>query len=143
MESTAPPTQAAWRPNFLWLPMGLILGAASGAAVGAVLPLLLFGPQPAIALVALVYGGIFGGIVGLPVGLLMSFAVGSHLPVQQARERAFLVSFVGTGPPIAVLASATIGLPLACLAGLLSALASGLLSYRVAALDNQPSPATG
>jgi hypothetical protein len=87
-------------------------------------------------------GLVLGAASGLPVGLLLSFAVGSHLPVQQARDRAFLVAFAATGPPFSVLASAAIGFPLACLAGFMSAVTCGLLSYRVASLDQQPSRAT-
>lgn len=104
-----PPT-IRWRPRVLWVPMGLVLGALSGAIMGVVLLLGAVVVEPAVTgssvtdswgedLVLVVVGGTwFGGIAGLVVGLVVGvelmFLVGAHLPREVARRRAYLWGFV-------------------------------------------------
>ncbi len=101
-----------WRPQVLWVPAGGLLGAAAGAATGAVALTVLTlvaddvtlarsgGVVAAVgAIVPIgVLGGFFGGltglVVGLVVGLQMTFLVGSHLPREVARPRAYRLGFV-------------------------------------------------
>jgi hypothetical protein len=63
------------------------------AVLGAVVPLLLIG---------LFFGAIAGLVVGLVVGVEMMFLVGSHLPREVARPRAYALGFVL--PPTTILA---------------------------------------
>jgi hypothetical protein len=115
-----------WRPQVLWVPMGLLLGALSGAVVGVVLLLGTVVVEPAFTgrsvteswwedLVFVVVGGTwFGGIAGLVVGLVVGvelmFLVGAHLPREVARRRAYLWGFVL--PPVTM-----VGGPLALVDG--------------------------
>jgi hypothetical protein len=115
-----------WRPQVLWVPMGLLLGALSGAIMGVVLLLGTVVVQPALTgssvtesrwedLVLVVVGGTwFGGIAGLVVGLVVGvelmFLVGAHLPREVARRRAYLWGFVL--PPVTM-----VGGPLALVDG--------------------------
>lgn len=93
------------RSQFLWLPMGGLLGALSGALTGMGLLLLVTLVDLAdpdvhheglgmSILFIVIAGGWFGGIAGLVVGLFvgveMMFLVGVHLPRDIARRRAFL-----------------------------------------------------
>ena len=78
-----------------------------------------------------------GGAVGLVVGLVMTFLVGSHLPLRQARERAFLVGFIATGLPVFLLLLVLVGFhPAALVVAFLSALTGGRLSYWVAGIGS-------
>jgi hypothetical protein len=99
-----------WRPQVLWVPMGLLLGALSGAVVGVVLLLGTVLVEPVLTSTtvtetwweglafALVAGSWFGGLVGLAVGFVvgleMMFLVGSHLPREVAQRRAYVLGFV-------------------------------------------------
>ena len=122
----------SWRPAPAWLPAGLILGAPCGALVGTVLIVIVnaLDKEPALALaeLGLFYGGVAGGAVGLVVGFVMTFLGGSHLPGQQARERAFVVAFCSTGLLLFVPLGAWF-LYLGLAAAFVSALAAGTLSY--------------
>ena len=94
----------AWRPQPLWIPAGLLLGAACGAVVGAVVMTawsVVDGFDGVSALgSSAVLGGIFGGatglVVGAVVGTVMTFIVGSHLPHEEARDRAAVVGTLAT-----------------------------------------------
>jgi hypothetical protein len=97
-----------WRPQVLWFPMGGLLGALAGAVTGVAIVLLvpviaLVGPgSPELilgdlvwgVLVAIVFGGMGGAVVGLFVGVELMFLVGAHLPRDVARRRAFRLGFV-------------------------------------------------
>jgi hypothetical protein len=98
-----------WRPQVLWLPMGGLLGAFSGAVVG-ILALLVATvvrwwtgtgdfPWGEVAF-SFVAGAWFGGMVGLAAGLVVGlelvFLVGSHLPREVARGRAYVLGLVLT-----------------------------------------------
>lgn len=104
MVRTVPEPAAAnsWRPQFLWLPMGLFVGAASGALVGLTLfelLLVLEGDWTSSYMwghIGLIYGGMFGGAVGLVAGVFMALLVGSHLPLDVARTQALLVGSIST-----------------------------------------------
>jgi hypothetical protein len=104
------PTTPRWRPQVLWVPMGLLLGGLSGATMGVVLLLGAVVVEPAVTgtgvtggwgenvVLVLVggtwYGGIAGLVVGLVVGVEMAFLVGAHLPRDVARRRAAVWGFV-------------------------------------------------
>lgn len=99
-----------WRPQALWVPMGGILGALSGALVGVVMLAGAIVVEPVVSGtsvtdsiweglgVALVAGTCFGGAAGLAVGLVVGvalmFLVGAHLPRDVARRRAYVWGFV-------------------------------------------------
>ncbi|MDR7254904.1 hypothetical protein J2X46_003902 [Nocardioides sp. BE266] len=90
----------------LWVPMGGLLGAFSGAIAGSVLLLGTVvidtgfvdgGPAAQLvgsAVMGAVYGGIAGFVVGLFVGAEMMFAIGPQLPRDVARRRAYALGFV-------------------------------------------------
>lgn len=108
-----------YRPQLLWLVMGPLLGAFSGAVVAALMiwgALLLGSTSSSTELAGIgagivmglvlgaIFGGISGGAVGLVVGIPMAFLVGRHLSRDVARRRAYalgavlppLVLFVGS-----------------------------------------------
>ena len=97
----------AYRPQPLWLAMGPLLGAFSGAAVATLLLWALalvesssltgggIGAGLAIGLyLGIVYGGACGLAVGFVVGVPMVFLVGRHLPRDIARRRAYVLGAV-------------------------------------------------
>ncbi|QSR29506.1 hypothetical protein CFI00_03090 [Nocardioides sp. S5] len=91
----------AWRPQPLWTPAGLLLGTACGALVGLVVmtawtALDGFDGVGALGAYAAVVGGFVGGATGLVVGAVMTFLVGSHLPHEEARDRAAVVGTLAT-----------------------------------------------
>lgn len=86
----------------------------------------------------LLTGGFCGSVVGLTVGLVMTFLGGSHLPGKQAQERAFLVAFSSTG----ILLFLPLGgffLYVGLAAAFVSALGAGALSYWLTSLDMRSS----
>lgn len=127
-----------WRPQPLWIPAGLLLGAACGALVGVVTmtaSTLLdgFDGLSALSTYAAVVGGIVGGATGLVVGTVMTFLVGSHLHREEARDRAAVVGTLATTFVLALALALTLpvfqlGVPVLVL-GMLSA---GPLSVWVA-----------
>jgi hypothetical protein len=107
-------TEQHWRPQVLWLPMGGLLGAFSGALVGIVYAAMFLAADdpfsgdtgPAGFVVAAVgLGAWFGGIVGLAVGCFVGvelmFLVGAHLSRDTARRRAYALGFLL--PPLTML----------------------------------------
>jgi hypothetical protein len=91
----------AYRPQPLWLAMGPLLGAFSGAVVATLLiwglalvgstSLTWGGIGAGVVLglyLGIVYGGACGLAVGFVVGVPMVFLVGRHLPREVARRRA-------------------------------------------------------
>jgi hypothetical protein len=130
----------AWRPQPLWIPAGLLLGAACGAVVGTVVTTAWsvvdgFDGMSALSTYAVVLGGMFGGATGLVVGAVMTFLVGHHLPREEARDRA---AVVGTLATTFVLATAlALALPLFQVAVpvlVLGVLCAGPLSVWVAGM---------
>ncbi len=103
-----------YRPQFQWLLMGPALGAFSGAVVATLLVWgvalsetrsmtvsdLLLG-----AAFGLYLGGVYGGICGIAVGLVLAvplvFLVGRHLPRDVARRRAYVLG--AALPPVILL----------------------------------------
>ena len=105
----------AYRPQFLWLVMGPVLGAFSGAVVAVLVvwgvallqaTSLTWGDIGTGFAMGLVLGGIYGGACGIAVGLVvgipLTFLVGRHLPRDVARRRARVLGAVL--PPVAMLA---------------------------------------
>lgn len=115
------PAHLTWRPQPLWIPMGLLLGAFAGATIGAVLlfgiamldngvsfgnhatPFGTLGAMVVVLVVGCLLGGIAGSVVGMAVGAQLMFLVGAHLPVDAARRRAHRLGFVL--PPLTLLAA--------------------------------------
>lgn len=131
-----------WRPAPAWLAAGLFLGVPQGALVGAVLlsSIDLFGGgrlDLSMAPTGLVVGGFAGGVVGLMVGLVMTFLGGSHLPGRQAQERAFLVTFWSTC--ILLFLPLSFFLYVGWAVAFASALVAGAFSYWLASLDMRSS----
>lgn len=133
----------AWRPQPLWIPAGLLLGAACGAVVGAVVMTawsVVDGFDGVSALgSSAVLGGIFGGatglVVGAVVGTVMTFIVGSHLPHEEARDRAAVVGTLATTFVVAI--ALALALPLFQVAVpvlVLGVLCAGPLSVWVAGM---------
>ena len=90
-----------WRPQPLWIPAGLLLGAACGSLVGVVVMTAWtvvdgFDGVAPLGTYAAVFGGMFGGATGLVVGAVMTFLVGHHLPREEARDRAAIVGTLTT-----------------------------------------------
>jgi hypothetical protein len=112
-------TTPHWRPQVLWLPMGGLLGAMAGAATGAAVMLVapladgvsatdrsgpalaLVGAIAALVVIGVWFGGIAGLVVGLLVGVELMLLVGSHLPREVARRRAYRWGLVL--PPLTML----------------------------------------
>ncbi len=99
----------SWRPQILWLPMGGLLGALSGALTGTALLLVVmlvdltepggategfWGSVGLIVILGAWFGGMAGLVVGLFVGVELMFLVGAHLPRDAARRRAHRLGFV-------------------------------------------------
>lgn len=101
-------TETPWRPQVLWLPMGGLLGAASGVVTGIVrlLGMVVLAPRAwggsesvwTDVVVSFLAGGWYRGIAGLVVGCLVGvepmFLVGAHLPRDVARRRAYWWGYV-------------------------------------------------
>lgn len=155
-------TRAAYRPQVLWLGMGPLLGAFSGAVVATVMlwglalvestSLTWGGVGAGFALglyLGIVYGGACGLAVGFVVGIPLVFLVGRHLPRDVARRRAYVLGAVL--PPATMLALAAVvldarpswphGEDYAILAVLAGAALLGSRSARwLAGLDELPKP---
>ena len=108
-----------YRPQPLWLAMGPLLGAFSGAVIATLLLWGLalvesasltwggIGAGLAVGLyLGVVYGGACGLAVGFVVGVPMVFLVGRHLPREVARRRAYVLGAVL--PPATMLALAVV-----------------------------------
>lgn len=98
-----------YRPQPLWMPMGLVVGGLAGGAVGAValgLATALRDPSEIVvgAAFGAVYGGPWGAATGLAVGVAMTFLVGSHLGRAAAQQRAVVCG------PLSTLAALTVTL---------------------------------
>lgn len=111
-----------WRPRYMWLPMGALLGAIAGGLTGATLMLVTslvdpdattsgngsaidaVGAVAPLLVIGLVFGAAAGIGVGLVVGLEMVFLVGAHLSREVARHRAYILGFVL--PPVTMLTPA-------------------------------------
>jgi hypothetical protein len=127
-----------WRPAPAWLAAGLVLGPFCGAVVGATLVTVGsamdgYGLDASSAAAGLRIGAYFGLVIGVVAGLALTLLAGPHLPVQQARERAFLLCFCSTGLftfPVSTILFAFH--PIGILIAFGSALAVGTLGYRLA-----------
>lgn len=117
-----------WRPNFLWMPMGLIAGTTVGASVGFVsVTAVALTSDLAASMAGMSWGAVGGGLTGVLVGLFLSFAVGSHLPVQEARDRGCVLGATFATLPALALASALLPFPAALFVAVVAALAAGWL----------------
>lgn len=128
-----------WRPNFLWLPMGLIAGTTVGASVGfvSVTAVVMTGEGRdgiAAIMAGFIWGAIGGGISGVLVGLLMSLAVGSHLMPQEARDRGCVLGATFATLPALALTSLLLPSPAALFLTVVAALAAGWLGRWMGAL---------
>ena len=105
---------SSYRPQFLWLLTGPLIGACAGAltGVGILATVALADPQPpslggvvrgALGLLAagVLIGGFVGAVTGFFAGLPFIFLVGRHLTRRVARGRAFVLGAVMS--PLAML----------------------------------------
>ncbi len=105
-----------YRPDLRWILKGPLIGALSGTVVAftvVLVALAVDGPSSSIGnmlagavsvlMLAVVFGGLVGGAVGLLAGLPLVFLVGRHLSTPVARRRAFLLGVLL--PPLAMVAA--------------------------------------
>ncbi len=151
-----------YRPQFLWLLMGPVIGAFSGAVVATLLvwsvalseagSLTTSGVLLGIAF-GLYLGALYGGCCGIAVGLVVAvplvFLVGRHLPRDVARRRAYVLGAVL--PPLALIAGVVVLLDVRLswphgeeFWSLLALVGAGLMGGRLAAwvagMDALPKP---
>lgn len=151
-----------YRPQFLWLLMGPMIGAFSGAVVGTVLVWSVALAEASSlttsdVLLGLVFGlylgGVYGGCCGIAVGLVVAvplvFLVGRHLPRDVARRRAYVLGAVL--PPLVLVAGVVVLLDVRLswphgeeFWSLLALAGAGLMGGRLAAwaagMDELPTP---
>lgn len=119
---SAAATQPAWRPRYMWFPMGGLLGALAGGLTGAAVMLVtalvdpdatttgsgsvvdVLGAVAPLLVIGCIFGAAAGVGVGAVVGLEMMFLVGAHLPREVARHRAYVLGFLL--PPVTMLTAA-------------------------------------
>jgi hypothetical protein len=148
-----------YRPQFLWLLMGPVIGAMSGGIVGSGVVLvttlatstgeadILLG-LPFLVITGMLIGGFLGVVAGFFAGLPFIFLVGRHLPRPVARRRAFALGVLVS--PFAMLVMFSVvfgGSPLTwhldtwgAVALLVPSLLGGRLAAWAAGLDELPKP---